>query len=46
MEALLHPTTGSNWSRTDGGLDWAMEDKGTPHAVGDSSSLVGPRTAT
>ena len=45
-EALLKTTTGSNWSRTDSGLDLAIDDKGTPHAVGDSSSLVGARTAT
>ena len=45
-EALLNTTTGSNWSRTDSGLDLAIDDKGTPHAVGDSSSLVGARTAT
>ena len=45
VEALLHPTTGSSWSRIDSGLDLAMDDKGTPHEVGDSSSLVGARTA-
>ena len=44
--ALLHPTIGSNSSTTDGGLDLAMEDKGTSHEVGDFSSLVGARTAT
>ena len=35
-----------NLTRTDGWLDLAMEDKGTPHAVGSSSSPVRVRTAT
>ena len=34
-----------NLTRADGWLDLAMEDKGTPHAVGGSSSPVRARTA-
>ena len=33
-------------TRTDGGLDLAMEDIGTPHAVGNSPSPVGAGAAT
>ena len=36
----------SSLTRTDSGLDLAMNDKGTPRAVGDSSSTMRARTAT
>ena len=35
-----------NFTRTEGGLDLAMKDKDTPHAVGVSSSPVRASTAT
>ena len=35
-----------NFTKTDGGLDLAMEDKGTPHVVIGSSSPRRARTAT
>ena len=35
-----------NLTRTDSGLDLAMKDKGTPRAVGDSSSTMRARTGT
>ena len=35
-----------NFSRTDGGLDLAIKDKGTPHAVVGSCSPMRTRTAT
>ena len=35
-----------NLTRTDGGLDLAMEDKGTPHMEGGSSSPLRARTGT
>ena len=34
-----------NFTRTDSGLDLAMEDKGTPHVVGGSSNPMRTRTA-
>ena len=45
MELLLWRLSW-NFKRTDGGLDLAMEDKGTPHAMGGSSSPMTARTAT
>ena len=35
-----------NLTKTDGGLDLAMEHKGTPHAVGGPSNPARARTAT
>ena len=35
-----------NFTRTDSRLDLAMEDKGTPSAVGGSSSPIRARSAT
>ena len=35
-----------NFSRTDGGLDLAIKDKGAPHAVVGSCSPMRTRTAT